>query len=764
MPLSGAMAIRSVLRLLSRLGLDTALHRDIEVVQSSGLFDTEWYVAEFGLLGRTFVDPIVHYLLRGARRGRNPHPLFDTSFYAERLSPNNRRHHNPLVHYQRFGGREDKDPCLWFDSTWYRAEYDAPPGGEVTPLLDYCTTGRAEGRSPHPLFDRAWYLGRYAGEIGSADPIVDYIYHGARQGRLPHRALAGADRVAADPSSVEAAIRTAAALRDPRPPRDLIRDRFDEEASGAFVAGLRESNPIPTPRPLVSIVMATRDRAEVLPAAISSVLGQSYAEWELLVVDDGSRDGTEGVVRAFSDPRIRYVPGDGGGAASARNLGVAAASGALLAYLDSDNRWLPDFLETMVGYLCANDLDLAYSAMRVDSEDGVRFRGRDFDLSDLVRVNFIDLNTILHRRDLVERFGGFDATLRRLIDWDLIIRYSEGTKVGYAPFLGVLYDDHKRPDRITVRESINAKFVVLNRHLIDWSALRDAAAERKRGLVSIVIPVYGNTGITNDCLEAIFRESEGQDFEVILVNNKSDRGTLANLALWAEARSNVQLVAVWTNLNFALGCNLGFARSRGETVVFLNNDTLVTSGWLEPLRAEIGKDSVGIVQPRLLYPDGTVQSVGAVFAEPDGLSHMLYRGEPGDAAHVTRRRRVQAVHGACLVVSAADFAALDGFDPHFVNGQEDIDFCFRLRTATGKHVVVAPDSTVIHLEGQTRGYNRHNRQNRLLFVERWKDQIVADARSVYAEDGFDVAAFTPDSDEYAKRGIAVHTPTLRRNS
>ena len=394
----------------------------------------------------------------------------------------------------------------------------------------------------------------------------------------------------------------------------------------------------------------------------------------------------------------------------------------------------------------------------------MRFRGRSFDLADLVRVNYIDLNTVVHRRALWQRFGGFDPALRRLIDWDFVIRYCRGTKVGYAPFIGVLYDDHKRPDRITVRESINAKFIVLNRHLIDWEELRTSVAGRERGLVSIVIPIHGKFEITNDCLESIFRETGDRRFEVVLVSNKSDRGTLENLALWAEARSNVRLEPLWTNLNFALGCNVGFAGSRGDTVIFLNNDTVVTKGWLDPLLDELGRESTGVVQPKLLYPDGTVQSVGAVFSESGGVSHMLYRGEPGDAPHVTRRRRVQAVHGACLVVSAADFARLEGFDPHFVNGQEDVDFCLRLKAATGKDAIVVPASTVFHLEGKTRGYNRYNRQNRLLLVERWRDSIVPDASAIYAEDGFEVGAYTPDSEEFARLGIAVFNPALRRSN
>jgi glycosyltransferase involved in cell wall biosynthesis len=516
--------------------------------------------------------------------------------------------------------------------------------------------------------------------------------------------------------------------------------------------------------PAVSIVMATKDREAMLGAAIGSVLAQGYAAWELLVVDDGGTDGTRALVEGFADPRIRYLRNEGDGAAAARNFGIAHATGSLLAYLDSDDRWTPDFLETMVAYLLAGGVDLAYCAMRVESEEGVRFRGGPFDRADFEKAGYIGLDAVLHRRDLVERCGVFDTSLRRMIDWDFLLRCTKDAKVGYAPFVGVLYDDYKREDRITVQESISWRFVVLNRHMIDWSRLRAEAAGRDRNLVSIVIPVYGKFAMTSDCIESLYRHPGKRPFEIILVNNRNDQATLATLTLWAEAHSNVRVEAGWINYNFALGCNVGFAASRGGTVVFLNNDTLATPGWLDPL-ADALEAGAGVVQPKLLYPDGTVQSVGAVFSDAGAISYMLYRGEPGDAPHVNRDRALQAVHGACLGVLAEDFARLDGFDTHFINGQEDIDFCLRLTEATGKGGRVVPQSTIIHLEGKTRsggGGSRYTRQNRARFVERWQGRVRADDRAIYESDGFAVETYEADSTGFARGGIAAYKPVLTR--
>jgi GT2 family glycosyltransferase len=352
-----------------------------------------------------------------------------------------------------------------------------------------------------------------------------------------------------------------------------------------------------------------------------------------------------------------------------------------------------------------------------------------------------------------------------MMDWDLVLRYAKDAKVDYAPFIGVIYDERKDGDRITVREPLSWRFHIHNRYLVDWAALEAGLPGRERDLVSIVIPVYGKAELTNGCLESLYRHRGTRRFEIVIVNNKSDRATLANMVLWEKARDDVAVVATWTNLNFALGCNVGFARTRGETVVFLNNDTLVTDGWLEPLVEELESGRAGTVQPKLLYPDGTVQSYGAAFSEAGVISHILYRGEAGDAPHVNRRRDLQAIHGACLAVRAEDVVRLRGFDPLYVNGQEDIDFCLRLTAETGKPAVVDPRSTVYHLEGKTRsGRNPHNHRNRALFVERWQGRVKADDQRIYAEDGFTVSSYTPDGEEMVRQGIACFNPKLVRSA
>lgn len=511
-------------------------------------------------------------------------------------------------------------------------------------------------------------------------------------------------------------------------------------------------------RPLVSIVMPTHNRADMLERAVASVLAQGYPEWELLIVDDGSTDRTPEILRALAaDRRIRSIRTENLGAASARNHGLAAARGEYIAYLDSDNSWRPDFLQTMIVFLEHTDYDAAYSGVAVHGADGMSYLYREYSYEEMRVENYIDLNATLHHRDLYLRSGGFEVSLKRMIDWDLFLRYGRDAKFTYVPFVGVDYDhDMSRSDRITVSQALSWKYVIMNKHLIPW----DDMPARTQGLVSIIIPVKDNMDLTDKCLSAIHAADIGDvRFEIVLVDNGSEPDTSARLLLWQNNFENIRVVECGENLNFALGCNLGFREAHGDIVVFLNNDTEVCSGWLgalvEPLRAE---SAIGAVQPKLLYPDQTVQCAGLGFPPEGTLAYPIYQHVAGDAACVCHRRDLQAVTAACVAMHAADFASLRGFDPIFVNGQEDVDLCLRLQETLGKTCLYEPAATVIHHESKTPGRGARIRQNRAVFAGRWQGRIRPDLDQIYASDGYRVGGYMPDVEPGTDRGPAVYKP------
>lgn len=198
---------------------------------------------------------------------------------------------------------------------------------------------------------------------------------------------------------------------------------------------------LPFASPAVTIVMPTWNRAGIIEDAIRSVENQRFTDWELIVVDDGSTDNTGEVIAALAkrDPRIRYVTQAHAGQSAARNRALHTAKGELIAYLDSDNVWYSEFLATAVALFGNNpEMACAYGAM-VAEPPHVRHRLKfdPFDRARLLDGNYIPMSTLIHRRTLVDQYGGFDEQLATHEDWDLVLRYTEHRPAYRIPVLAV---------------------------------------------------------------------------------------------------------------------------------------------------------------------------------------------------------------------------------------------------------------------------------------------------------------------------------------
>lgn len=182
----------------------------------------------------------------------------------------------------------------------------------------------------------------------------------------------------------------------------------------------------------VSIIMPTFNRKNIISTAINSVLNQTFKNFELIILDDGSDDGTDEYINnSYSNylksKKIKYFKLDHNGVSSARNFGLNIAKGNIIAYLDSDNQWNPNFLSVMLKELCDSKFSSAYSAVRINNHynNTAYVLDHEFNRSRLLKRNFIDINSFIHEKKLFDEFGGFDESLSRLVDWDLIIRYTE---------------------------------------------------------------------------------------------------------------------------------------------------------------------------------------------------------------------------------------------------------------------------------------------------------------------------------------------------
>ena len=192
--------------------------------------------------------------------------------------------------------------------------------------------------------------------------------------------------------------------------------------------------------PRVSIVLATHDGARFLPEALASVQAQTFGDWELVLVDDGSTDDTPAIVaRAAADPRVRPLAGPRRERCAARNRGIAEARAAFVAFLDADDAWAPEKLARQVAALDAEPAAaLCYTIARYVDATGrplaVRrppepLAGRIFPA--LVRANRMILSSVVVRRTALDAAGGFDETMPTIgcEDWDLWLRIARRAPV-----------------------------------------------------------------------------------------------------------------------------------------------------------------------------------------------------------------------------------------------------------------------------------------------------------------------------------------------
>lgn len=254
--------------------------------------------------------------------------------------------------------------------------------------------------------------------------------------------------------------------------------------------------------------------------------------------------------------------------------------------------------------------------------------------------------------------------------------------------------------------------------------------------VSVIIPAWNLWELTAACLRSLAAHSQGENLEVVVVDNGSTDATATELeplgrALFGAAFRPVRLAE---NQGFARGCNAGAAAAAGPLLFFLNNDATVTPGWLPPLRAALESPRVGAVGPLLLYPDRTVQHCG-IFITPFHTVGHLYEHFPAGHPAVARPHPLQALTGAALLLRAADFQDCGGFFTGYRNGFEDLDLCCALR-ARGRKLRVAAQSVVLHHTSRTPGRFDHDQANGELFARRCGAALRPDWHLLAALDGY----------------------------
>jgi len=267
----------------------------------------------------------------------------------------------------------------------------------------------------------------------------------------------------------------------------------------------------------------------------------------------------------------------------------------------------------------------------------------------------------------------------------------------------------------------------------DSQSLADEAAraevislpEYENPKVSLIIPLYAHAELTRACLSSIRDNTTRVSYEVILVDDAADEETKRLL----DGVRGARIVRNEQNLGYLRSMNRGASFARGRWLVLFNNDTEVRSGWLSAmLECAESADDVGVVTPKFLYPDGSLNEAGGIIWR-DGTGVNYGRGDRPDHFQYEYRRETDYGSAAALMVSAELWKATGGFDERYLPMYyEDADLCFEARER-GLRVVYEPQAVVVHIEGATAGndvgsgYKRYQEKNRSKFVAKWRQRL-----------------------------------------
>ncbi len=246
--------------------------------------------------------------------------------------------------------------------------------------------------------------------------------------------------------------------------------------------------------------------------------------------------------------------------------------------------------------------------------------------------------------------------------------------------------------------------------------------------VSIIIPVFNQYRMTMFCLRSLLEHSADVAYEVILADDASTDDT----ATIEQRVEGIKVKRGSANLGFVRNCNAGAELATGEYLLFLNNDTGLTDGWLSSLVRTLDQHpGAGVVGPKFLCGDGTLQEAGGIVWDDASGWNYGRMDDPGEPAY-NYLREVDYVSGACLLVRCSLWQKLDGFDTRYAPAYyEDTDLCFAAREA-GYLVLYQPTSVVFHFEGVSNGTDlksgikQHQIENQKAFASKWQTVLRRD--------------------------------------
>ncbi|GAB2880762.1 glycosyltransferase [Nocardioides pacificus] len=494
------------------------------------------------------------------------------------------------------------------------------------------------------------------------------------------------------------------------------------------------------------MILPTWNRAATLHTAVESVQAQSFERWELIVVDDGSTDDTMAVLRGITafDSRVVAVASEHAGVSHARNVGLSHARGTYVAFLDSDNTWRPDFLRVMLGRLEAEGWGMAHAALRLHRRDGVVYRAFQGTRAHLLARNHVDLNVLVARRDLVLEVGGFDETLRRAVDYDLVLKLAARTDLHLVDYVGAEYsDDTGAEDRISVREPSTWISVALSRHLLDW----EQTAELHPGRTSVVLPVRTTMRLTAEWIRALGRHpgsTPERDLELVVVANRLRRAHHVIVSQLSMLFDGVRVVPLAADVGAAAALDVGLTACTGEYAVLVRGGVAPDRDSVLSLTEALAESGATFAQPVLLDAAGSILCAGAVFGPDNARPEPFLAAHPLSDAVRLGRRTIPAPLGPVLAVRTEVAVRHHGLDPLFGEALPELALALTAGAAAGRAPTVLEPTATFTVRSGAYAAPADLATSLGIVDERWPDSPGASSQ-MWEAAGFEVVGHRYDA-------------------
>lgn len=485
--------------------------------------------------------------------------------------------------------------------------------------------------------------------------------------------------------------------------------------------------------PLISFVSPLFDTpASYLDELLDSFRVQRRGAWELILADDGStsKETIDWLDRHDDVPSLKIVRSpSNGGIAAATNLGLSAASGEWVGFIDHDDALAPFAIDALIEAIeKAPDTQFVYTDEIVADaklEPRAYSLKPAFDPVLLSGVNYVN-HLSLYRRERLTALGGLRRGFDGSQDYDLLLRYLRdlaAEQIVHLPYPAYLWrrDGASYTINFLDRATQNARRALAESYATEGvpagvEPALDSSLHRVRlrppeeswPTVSIVIPNRDAFSLVSRLFDDLTTRTDYPHIEIIVVDNgTTDRRVLDLYDKMRASHPMFRADIVEEPFNFARQVNRGMRAARGDCILLLNNDIeVIDAGWLKEMVSCLSYPAAGIVGARLLYPNGSLQHAGVIVGLGSVAGHWFcgMPGEyPGPMARLRVRQSFAAVTGACLLMSRQCFETVGTLDEDaFAIAYNDIDFCLRAGRA-GFRVVWTPFATLYHHESASRG-------------------------------------------------------------